>query len=398
MLGHSRCGAISATLEELRTPSERQSRNLRAIVDRVRPSVEALLATDLRHDPEALVWSSLTGSPRLDRPGSGPHLLFIRHRDPRRMLRSPFLDELDNARNILVAGAGGGFDIFSGLPLYFGLRAAGKNVHLASLSFSFLPRGEAWIAPSLMKVTADTPCPTKYFPERFLAQWFRRQGAETPIYCFEPAGVRPLLAGYRSLADSLSLDTIVLVDGGTDSLMRGDEDGLGTPQEDISSITAVYDLDVERKFLACLGFGVDAFHGVCHAHFLEAVAELTRNHGFLGMISLLQAMPEVQQYRMATEAVFAAMPEHVSIVSSSILSALAGYYGDHHATPRTEFSELWINPFMPVYWCFRLAPVAERVLYREALRETESYRDVTAVIEQFRASCPTIRPSKGLPV
>ncbi len=55
VLGHSQCGAILATLEELRRPSETQSRNLRAIVDRVRPSVEGLLATDLRHDQEALV-------------------------------------------------------------------------------------------------------------------------------------------------------------------------------------------------------------------------------------------------------------------------------------------------------------------------------------------------------
>ena len=55
VLGHSQCGAIAATLEELRRPNENQSRNLRAIVDRVRPSVEGLLATDLRHDEAALV-------------------------------------------------------------------------------------------------------------------------------------------------------------------------------------------------------------------------------------------------------------------------------------------------------------------------------------------------------
>jgi carbonic anhydrase len=55
VLGHSQCGAIVATLEELRRPTENQSRNLRAIVDRVRPSVEGLLATDLRHDLDALV-------------------------------------------------------------------------------------------------------------------------------------------------------------------------------------------------------------------------------------------------------------------------------------------------------------------------------------------------------
>lgn len=55
VLGHSRCGAILATLEELQRPTENQSRNLQAIVDRVRPSVEGLLATDLRNDLDALV-------------------------------------------------------------------------------------------------------------------------------------------------------------------------------------------------------------------------------------------------------------------------------------------------------------------------------------------------------
>ena len=55
VLGHSQCGAVMATLEELQRPTANQSRNLRAIVDRVRPSIEGLLATDLRHDMEALV-------------------------------------------------------------------------------------------------------------------------------------------------------------------------------------------------------------------------------------------------------------------------------------------------------------------------------------------------------
>jgi carbonic anhydrase len=55
VLGHSQCGAILAALEELRRPREDQSRNLRAIVDRVRPSVEALLVTELRHDFDGLV-------------------------------------------------------------------------------------------------------------------------------------------------------------------------------------------------------------------------------------------------------------------------------------------------------------------------------------------------------
>lgn len=54
VLGHSRCGAVQATLEELRQPSESQSPNLRSIVERVRPAVEPLLSTRLIDDPSAL--------------------------------------------------------------------------------------------------------------------------------------------------------------------------------------------------------------------------------------------------------------------------------------------------------------------------------------------------------
>src|SRR6266571_1706491 len=54
------------------------------------------------------------------------------------LLRLPFFAELEGARRILLAGAGGGFDIFCGLPLYFGLRGAGKEVFLANLSFTRL--------------------------------------------------------------------------------------------------------------------------------------------------------------------------------------------------------------------------------------------------------------------
>lgn len=65
VLGHSRCGAVLATLEELRRPTESQSRNLRSIVDRVRPSVEALLATQRDHDAEALVRDAVRANVRV---------------------------------------------------------------------------------------------------------------------------------------------------------------------------------------------------------------------------------------------------------------------------------------------------------------------------------------------
>jgi len=54
VLGHSRCGAVLATLEQLRAPGEAPSRNLRSIVDRIRPSVEGLLATEMAQDGKQL--------------------------------------------------------------------------------------------------------------------------------------------------------------------------------------------------------------------------------------------------------------------------------------------------------------------------------------------------------
>jgi carbonic anhydrase len=91
VLGHSQCGAILATLEELLTPTENQSHNLRAIVDRVRPSVEGLLKTELRHDSDALVREAGRANIR----ASVDHL---RH-------GSQVLEELIHEQGLVVVGA-----------------------------------------------------------------------------------------------------------------------------------------------------------------------------------------------------------------------------------------------------------------------------------------------------
>jgi len=91
VLGHSQCGAVLATIEELQRPSENQSRNLRAIVDHVRPSVEVLLKTELRHDPEALLHHAV----RANVAASVNHL---RH-------GSQILEQLIQDEGLLVVGA-----------------------------------------------------------------------------------------------------------------------------------------------------------------------------------------------------------------------------------------------------------------------------------------------------
>jgi carbonic anhydrase len=107
VLGHSQCGAITATVEELQRPTDNQSRNLRSIVDRVRPSVETLLATELRDDPERLVELAVRANIRT----SANHL---RH-------GSEILESLIQTDGLMVVGAEyslmtGVVEFFDGVP------------------------------------------------------------------------------------------------------------------------------------------------------------------------------------------------------------------------------------------------------------------------------------------
>ena len=65
VLGHTRCGAIQATLDDLQQPSDSQSLNVGSIVQRIRPAVEGLMATELRGDREALAREAVRANVRV---------------------------------------------------------------------------------------------------------------------------------------------------------------------------------------------------------------------------------------------------------------------------------------------------------------------------------------------
>src|SRR5262245_27852268 len=87
-------------------------------------SIESTVAKGVLQEPRAVQWPAVSSSSN----GSVECLMFT----------LPFIRELSASRRVLLAGAGGGFDIFCGLPLYFALREQGKEVYLANLSFTRL--------------------------------------------------------------------------------------------------------------------------------------------------------------------------------------------------------------------------------------------------------------------
>lgn len=103
VLGHSQCGAILATIEMLTRPADTRLHHLKSIVDRVRPSVEGLLGTDLREDPKALVDQAVRANIR----ASANHL---RH-------GSGLLEDLIQRDGLRVVGAE--YSLESGLVDFF---------------------------------------------------------------------------------------------------------------------------------------------------------------------------------------------------------------------------------------------------------------------------------------
>ena len=107
IMGHSQCGAIHATLEQLQTPSENRSRNLRSIVDFIRPSIESLLDQGFGGDTDTLVEKAVRAN--------------VRTSSQKMRDGSAILEDLEREEGLMIIGAEysletGVVDFFDGVP------------------------------------------------------------------------------------------------------------------------------------------------------------------------------------------------------------------------------------------------------------------------------------------
>jgi hypothetical protein len=297
----------------------------------------------------------------------------------------PIMDQLMACENLLIAGMGGGFDIFCGLPIYYELKKRGRDVHLANFSFSdieTLTHGLR-LSPTLVGVSFDPKELYPYFPEFYLSEWFKvSQNEDVVIWCFQKTGTYPLTENYHLLTQHLCIDGILLIDGGVDSLMRGDEAQKGTMVEDAISLFAVNELSkIEHHFLVCAGLGAE--RDITYAHVFENIAALTKVGGFLGACALTPSMPAYQAFESAVLHVQGKPYHEPSVINSSIVSAVRGHYGDYHLTEKTRGSELWISPLMSLYWFFDFEAVVKRNLFLDQLRGTSTFLESVSRVMEF---------------
>jgi hypothetical protein len=305
------------------------------------------------------------------------------------------LGRLGDPRRVLLAGCGGGYDVLGAVPLRHVLRARGIAVELASLSFAYLngldrARQDAEL-PNLYAVGGDAATERAYCPEAWLARWLDGDaGSAHVVWSFDKTGVRPLARAYRALVERLAIDAIVLVDGGIDAVLRGDETSLGTPAEDLVSLAAATSAGVPVA-LACVGLSAELRDGIPHAQVLERFAGLARAGAYLGAEALVAGTPSCAAYEAALAAVLAGQAEQKqSHVHRVITRSLHGEFG-------AVAPHVWLSPLASMYWFFDAHEVARGHRFLDELRATDSIWEVAARIEAARKQL-AIRDREAIPI
>ena len=269
---------------------------------------------------------------------------------------------LPEGSSVLVVGAGGGFDFVCGLPIALELEARGHDVHIANYSFTnLLAVTNATVhSECLLEVTADSTSDNEYFPEKYLAMWFRhRRNCSRSIWCLGKHAVPQTLESYRYLVNRLKAHAVVCVDGGVDGIFRGDETDLGTPSMDAVSIISTSLCGAERRIYASVGFGTEGAEGqVCHAQALQRMAELIAADASLGVGAILRYAASGRDFLDAVDFIFAQLPRiRRNIMVSSLVVSINGAFGRTVVHPKTEERSPWLSALTSLIWYFEAAAV-----------------------------------------
>lgn len=282
----------------------------------------------------------------------------------------------ESVRTVLIAGCGGGFDFVHSMLVYPWLRSIGKNVVILSYSFGVVNNLKGEHAPVVYSASAEGPlCKrvnakteawAQYRPEvgycSFLDELYPEEPAHSMYACYARDWTITSLTGlYQHIIKEHNVDALLIIDGGSDSLMVGNEKDLGDPIEDAVSIGAASNCNVKTKILISVGFGSDRFNGVSDCSSMRAVAELTKMGGFLGCTSVDPIGFDC--YRALVKHIYA-QQSFRSVLTSLIVSSGKGDYAfvipeDSGGRVRRE-GQAFVWPLMSFLFAFNVDVVAAR--------------------------------------
>lgn len=301
-----------------------------------------------------------------------------------------FLQDLSDPQitTVFLTGCGGGFDFVHGLCLIPELKRLNKEIIIGSYSFGDPNEIHAekvnFNKPiTVKKVFASSKCSQSYCPEVAICAYLDQEFPDSSphsIYAYYARDftVIDLQALHNFFISTHSINCVILIDGGSDSLMKGNESGLGDPIEDSVSIASVSALQVPLKLLLTIGLGTDRYNCVSDASSLRAISELTELGGFKGSLSLEKGNPCFEFYAKGLEFIY----QHQnfrSVLAGSITAATLGYWGDQrlpgNVLGRVERGSLFLWPLMSFIWAFDVNIVEERSLITKWIKNAESLKD-----------------------
>ena len=289
---------------------------------------------------------------------------------------------LDAAKNILLVGVGSGFDVFTGLPFVY--HWPDKNFVLTNSS----PSGD-------FHYRTVEP---KDYPEFHIE-------AEPNIlarYSIGRHGVQAVKRAFHEIIAKYDIDAVLAVDGGVDSLARGDEENPGTVLEDFISLAALKDLR-EKTVLCCAGFGGETEEEVNHYRVLENIAALAANGSFLGSFSLTKDMPEYKKYKEQCDKTWAD-GRRKSHIQTKIISAIEGQFGDANLYDNIDAkifaasTTVFISPLTSIYWMFSLDGVLKHNKFVEKLSKGNTFADSKILYRSIKENLPARRSKEVIPL
>ncbi len=225
---------------------------------------------------------------------------------------------------VLLYGCGGGFDIFNAFFLYRELKRRGHEVHLANYSFTddlYRYTANDAMVVAIRGDEARTNKNASYFPEADLA---RHTGQ--PVYAVRLHGPQRLVPELQALCDRLAIGTLVLVDGGHDGVIFGDETEWGSPLEDTCSVIVATQLQVPSKFLVCISAPTEQMDW-------KSFAERTDT-----LCTHWVPTEDIDEYEVLLDSSHAR-----SIPNECLLACLRGVRAEHYKNPRLK-ERLFDNP------------------------------------------------------
>jgi hypothetical protein len=190
-----------------------------------------------------------------------------------------------------------------------------------------------------------------------------------------------LRIAFLRIAQFHNCDAVILIDAGVDSLLVGDEEGLGTYAEDFFSLLAATGVDLPC-YLQCVGAGSEA--GIALDDFITNLAIHETSGAYLGCFQWLPSQTSVREY---LSAIRASIPTNSSI-SSVIAAAVEHRFGTSCPAELKarglNDGEVFIHPIMTFCFFFDARQVLSQRLFVDDCKGAISLSDLSKRFDEAR--------------